>query len=288
MKIEFLGSGGAFTTPRPGCFCAICQQARQFGLPYSRGGPAVFVHGPDVLIDTSEQIDQQLNRAGIAHVPACFYSHWHPDHTAGRRIWEMNVDWRHWPRQSRITDIYLPAQVAADFDRQLGLTDNLNYLQNLGAIRVHRLAEGETVTRNGWTITPFPVAEAYVYAFLFTDGKQRVLIAPDELVGWQPTDFIHGVELAVVPMGVVEFDPWSGERIIPAEHPVLKSEATFAQTLAMLRQIQPKHAIMTHVEEPDGLGYDDLLRLEVKLRAEGYPLRFAYDTLVVSLDDDAD
>lgn len=283
MKLEFLGSGGAFTTPRPGCFCDICQQARQFGLPYSRTGPGLFVHGPNVLIDTSEQIDQQLNRAGIGYIPACFYSHWHPDHTAGRRIWEMNVDWRHWPRQNQVTDIYLPAQVVADFAVQLGLTDNLNYMQRMGAIRVHHLAEGESVTRNGWTITPFPVAEAYVYAFLFTGEGKRVLIAPDELVGWQPPEFLQDVDLAVVPMGVVEFNVWSGERIIPVDHPVLQTEATFAQTLAMLRQMQPKSIIMTHIEEPDGLGYEDLLRLELKLQAEGYPLRFAYDTMLVTV-----
>ena len=84
-------------------------------------------------------------------------------------------------------------------------------------------------------------------------------------------------------MGIVEFNVWTGERIIPPDHPVLKSEATFRQTLAMLRQIQPKQAIMTHIEEPDNLSYDDLLRLEQNLQAEGYPLRFAYDTMLVEV-----
>ncbi|MCA9873871.1 MAG: hypothetical protein KC441_09455 [Anaerolineales bacterium] len=283
MKVEFLGSGGAFTTPRAGCFCDLCEEARAKGVPYSRSGPGVYVHGPNVLIDTSEQINEQLNRARLGYIEACFYSHWHPDHTAGRRIWEMNIDWRHWPRSNRATDIYLPAQVAADFATHLGLQENFAYMQHMGAVRLHPLAEGEAVSRHGVTITPFPVAEAYVYAFLFEENGRRVLIAPDELVGWQPPDFVRGVDLAVVPMGIGEFDVWTGERIIPLDHPVLKSEATFRQTLAMLDQMQPKRVIMTHIEEPDNLSYDDLLRLEKKLQAEGYPLRFAYDTMLVTV-----
>ncbi len=285
MELEFLGSGGAFTTPRAGCFCRICAEAREKGVPYSRSGPGVFVHGPNVLIDTSEQINEQLNRARLGYIPACFYSHWHPDHTAGRRIWEMNIDWRHWPRSNRTTDIYLPPQVAADFATHMGLQENFAYMQHMGAVRVHHLAEGESVSLDGCKITPFPVAEAYVYAFLLEGNGRRLLIAPDELFGWQPPDFVQGVDLAVVPMGIVEFDVWTGDRIIPTDHPVLKSEATFLQTLAMIRQIQPKQAIMTHIEEPDNLSYDDLLRLESKLQAEGYPLRFAYDTMRVEIGD---
>ena len=46
MKIEFLGSGGAITIPQPCCDCAICREARERGVPYSRTGPSVFVHGP--------------------------------------------------------------------------------------------------------------------------------------------------------------------------------------------------------------------------------------------------
>ncbi len=281
MKIEFLGTGGAFTTPRAGCFCEVCEEARDKEVPYSRTGPGVYIHDLSVLIDTSEQINFQLNRARIAHVTSAFYSHWHPDHTAGRRIWEMNIDWRHWPRQNTPTDVYVPHQVAQDFKHFLGLEENLSYMERMGAVNMHTLAEGDTVTLGDYLVTPFPVAETYVYAFLFEGEGKRVLIAPDELVGWEPPEFVHGVDLVILPMGILEFDPFSGERRIPIEHPVLKTEATFRQTLKMLEQMQPRQAIMTHIEEPDGLGYDDYVRLEARLQDEGWSLRFAYDTMVV-------
>src|SRR5512146_299351 len=144
MKIEFLGTGGAITTPNPGCMCPVCIQARKEGVPYSRGGPSLFVHGPNVLIDTPEEIKQQLNRSQVTEIAACFYSHWHPDHVMGRRVWETrNMDPRSWPPRHRQTSIYLPEQVARDFRSTLGTWDHLAFLARLGVVELVELADGD-------------------------------------------------------------------------------------------------------------------------------------------------
>jgi len=284
VRIEFLGTGGAITAPRPLCHCRVCDEARAKGVPYSRTGPSVFVHGPDVLIDTPEESKYQLNRSGVTHIAGCFYSHWHPDHMAGRRVWEsLNGNWLTWPVQHRSTDIYLPQQVGHDFRMHLGSWEQFMYLQKLGMVNVIELDDDDSVTLNGVTIRPFRLAEDYVYAFLFEDGEKRVLIAPDELHGWIPPASVRGVDLAVIPKGLDEFNPFTGERRIHAEHYVLGVEATFLQTLDMVRQLDAKRVIMTHIEEVDGLTYDDLARLEGRLQAEGLPVTFAYDTQVVDV-----
>lgn len=284
MKIEFLGSGGAMTTPAVGSDALVSQQARKMGLPYTRTGPSVFVHGPDVLIDTPEESKLQLNRAGIRHVPAAVYSHWHPDHTLGYRMWEsLNGDWRNFPPQHRTTDIYLPQQVAEDFKVYLGAWGQLQYLQKVGLVNVNVLNDGDTISRNGVEFLPFRVAEDYVYAFYIQVAGKRLLIAPDELFGWTPPDFLHGVDLAIIPMGIPQKNVFTGEDALSADHPVFKHEATFLQTLAMVRHMQPERVIMTHIEESFDLSYDDFLRLEIKLASEGYPIQFAYDTLMVEV-----
>ena len=284
MRVEFLGTGGALTIPRPGCSCRICAQARERGVPYSRTGPSVFVHGPDVLIDTPEESKFQLDRAGIGRVEACFYSHWHPDHVMGRRVWEaLNGDFVHWPPRHRRTRIYLPQQVAEDFRSYLGSWAHFEYMASVGLVEIVELRDDQTVERNGVRITPFRVAQRYVYAFLFEHGGKRLLIAPDELYQWQPPDFVHGVDVAILPMGLAEFDPLSGERRIPVEHPVLRSEATFRQTQEMLRRMRPKRAILTHIEEIDGLSHDDLQEVGARLAADGLAVSFAYDTMVVDV-----
>lgn len=285
MQIEILGSGGAVTAPIPLGRSAVSQGAQQFGIPYARTGPSVFVHGPNCLIDTPEEAKLQIARSRIQRIDAGFYSHWHPDHTLGCRVWEtMNGDWLTWPPHHRCTDIYLPQQVAADFKTYLGLWETFQYLQNFGVVNVIELADGDSVTLNDVRITPFRVAEDYVYAFLFDDGATRVLIAPDELHGWEPPALVHGVDLAVIPMGLPQVHPLTGATIIPDEHPVLKSEATFTATLGMVRAMQPGRVVMTHLEEPTRLTYPDYVRLEDKLREDGYPaITFAYDTMLIDV-----
>lgn len=283
MQIEFLGTGGATTTPRPGCHCRLCDQAREYGVPYLRMGPSIFVHGPDVLIDTPEEIKEQLNRSGIERIAGCFYSHWHPDHTMGRRVWETrNFDYRNWPPESTRTNIYLPEQVALDFNERLGLREHFQFLEHLGVVQLIELRDGVAVEVGGVEIAPFRLAEDYVYAFLFTSALGRVLIAPDELHDWVPPD-LGPLALAVLPMGVVEHDPFTGERLIPAEHPLLQQEATFEDTLEIIRRVNARQTILTHIEEPSGLNHDDLVRLEGLLQDRGLNVSFAWDTMVVDI-----
>lgn len=284
MQIEILGSGGATTTPTPGCMCNNCVKAREVGLPYSRSGPSYFIHGPDVLIDTPEEIKYQLNRSGIGHIKACFYSHWHPDHTLGRRVWESNLDWHAWPPKSRTTDIYLPQQVALDFKHRQGLWEHFEYMQRpLQVVRMIELKDGETVTLGNVRFRPFRLAEDYVYAFLLEENDKRVLLAPDELFRWSPPQDVQGVDLAIIPMGVPELHPLTGKRIVPIEHPVLTFEATFMQTLEMVHQLKAKRVIMSHMEMPDALSPEELKTLEEKLHVDGFNITFAYDMMKIDV-----
>jgi len=285
VNVEFLGTAGASTTPRAGCDCRICVEAREKGLPYSRTGPSVFVHGPDVLVDTPEESVLQLNRSTLRRIRAGVYSHWHPDHVMGRRVWEsLNAEWRAWPRRVRgCTPIYVPRRVAEDFGSRLGTWQHLEFMAGQGWIEVVVVEDGEPIDLENARVLPVRVAQSYVYSFVFEANGRRVLIAPDELKGWRPPEWLHGVDLAVVPMGITEFDVFTGERRLAAEHPLLALEATFDETLRMLDELAPSRALLTHIEEMDGLSYDDLKRVEKRVRGEGRDVTFAYDTLVVAV-----
>lgn len=283
MRVEFLGTGGAITTPQPGCQCRVCVEAREKGPPYSRMGPSVFVHGPNALIDTPEEIKLQLDRSTVRGIEACFYSHWHPDHVMGRRVWETNRDWRGWPPRHRCTDIYLPARVAADFRQRLGTWEHLAFFESRGLVKLREIPAGESVELNGVVVTPVGLGEPYAFAFLLQEDDKRLLIAPDELLGWNPPREVQGLDLAVVPMGILEFDPFTGERRINENHRLLKNEATFRQTLRIVERLEAARVMMTHIEEPDQLSYAELERLEERLQAGGLSISFAHDTLIVDV-----
>ncbi|MEX2426018.1 MAG: MBL fold metallo-hydrolase [Thermomicrobiaceae bacterium] len=267
----------------------MCDEGRERGVPYSRSGPAIFLHGPDLLIDTPEEIKDQLNRSGIENIAACFYSHWHPDHTAGRRVWETsNIDLRGWPPQSTCTDIYLPEQVAVDFKTWLGLEEHFDFLERHGVVRVNRLFDEDSVVFDNWTVTPFRLAEDYVYAFLLMSARSRVLIVPDEMNGWSPEQApvsLHDLDLAILPMGVTEFDVLTGQRLIDPAHPVLGMEMTFDQTLDVVRKLGARRTVLTHIEEMERLTIDDLEILEHKLQSKGLSITFAKDMMSVDVED---
>jgi phosphoribosyl 1,2-cyclic phosphate phosphodiesterase len=287
MRVEILGSGGAATIPRPGCSCRVCVEARERGLPYSRTGPSTFVHGPNVLFDTPEEAKLQIDRSQIGEIAACFYSHWHPDHTMGRRVFETrNGDFLTWPptaKRNKVTDIYLPEQVAADFRVWLGGMAHLEFMQQRGWVRVHELTDGDTVEIEGVLIRPFRLAEDYVYGFELRDGGRSLLVVADETNGWEPPEAVRGVNLAVIPMGVCEHDVFTGERRIDAHHPILVVEATFEESLRIVSELDADRVVLSHIEEIDSLSYDDLLRLEDRLRADGRDVTFAYDGMTIDV-----
>ena len=279
MRVEILGSGGAVTIPRPGCGCRVCAEAREKGAPYARTGPSVFVHGPDVLIDTPEESKLQLNRSRVTRIAAGLYSHWHPDHTAGRRVWEArNFDFRSFPPRFETTPLYVPERVWADFERHYGLADQFRFLERQGTVSIRLLAEEEPFELGGTRITPIPLDAENAHAFLFeTDGK-RVLVAMDETHGWTPPD-LGPLDLAVLPVGVFERHPFTGERLIPEEFcrpPVRKTR--YATALEQLRALAPRRGVLSHVEEMDRVSHDELVRLGA---ADGWEP--AYDGLVLQV-----
>jgi phosphoribosyl 1,2-cyclic phosphate phosphodiesterase len=287
LRLEVLGSAGAVATPRPGCSCRVCVEARTKGVPYSRTGPSVFVHDVALLIDTPEESREQLVRAGIEAVRTCVYSHWHPDHVMGRRVFEMNFDFRGWPpetKQTTRTRVLLPERVARDFRTYLGSWDHLEFLaERLGVVELEMIPEAATVDVEGLRLTPIALAEDYVYAFLLEHEGRRALVAMDELYGWRPPD-LGPLDLAYLPQGLAEHDALTGERRIAAEHPILQVEATFPQTLEIVRGLDAKRVVLHHIEEMDGLTHDDLLAVGEKVRAdEGLEIEFAYDTMLVEV-----
>jgi phosphoribosyl 1,2-cyclic phosphate phosphodiesterase len=282
MQIEFLGTAGPITIPKPFCNCSICEEAREKGIPYSRSGPSVFVHGPDILIDTPEEIKDQLNRSGINKISACLYSHWHPDHVMGRRLWESRFDIRQWPKRIDPIDVYLPEQVAKDFRTMLGTWDHLKYFEKVGLIRMIELSDGDLIDIRNTVIRPFRLAENYVYAFMFGSCGKRALIAMDEILGWEPPAEIQGADIAVLPMGIVELNLFTGERIIPENHPLLKTEATYMQTLEIISKLNASRVVLYHIG--DGVSYNDLKKEEIRLAKAGYGnISFAYDTMKVDV-----
>jgi phosphoribosyl 1,2-cyclic phosphate phosphodiesterase len=283
VKLHFLGTAGATLTPRPGCVCRICAEARTKGVPYSRLGPGLFVAGPNILFDTTEEVSVELNRAGITQVDAICYTHWHPDHTRGMRVLEqLNVDWRKSPpgRARRTTPVYLPPQVIRDFER-FGLMASLDYYaRDLGVAEICPVGERSPFMIGGVQLRAFQMANPSLYAYELAWEGQHIVLALDDTKAWQPPRELQDANVLVIECGWFEYG-LNGELLVPFDNPVRETESAFEETQAIIRALQPRRTVLTHIEEMNARSYDDFRALERELRDPS--ITFAYDGLTVEL-----
>jgi phosphoribosyl 1,2-cyclic phosphate phosphodiesterase len=84
MKITLLGTGDAIGTPKIGCKCPTCQDARRGGRSNRlRSSILIETAKGRVLIDTGPDLRFQLLRENIASIDACIWTHGHYDHYNG-------------------------------------------------------------------------------------------------------------------------------------------------------------------------------------------------------------
>lgn len=285
MRLEILGSGGAVTTPKPFCQCSVCLAARRGGPVDSRLGPSVFVHGPDLLIDTPEEIFVQLNRSAISSIRACTYSHWHPDHTAGKRVFEMNKDWIGFPPRHKKTDLYLTEKVRETFDQFLGIQGHLDFLAHSQLVSLHIVGNAEVFVLGEYHVRPIQLGQDYSFGFEVSGDGQTILVIMDELKSWVPDSRVLGTryDLVYLPLGIVDVNPLTGKRNIDAKHPILKDEQTLAETLEYVQQLSARRFLLSHVEEPDEISYGMGIELgSYCSQATGKKVDIAFDTQMVN------
>ena len=282
MRVEILGSGGAVTIPRPGCQCRVCVEAREKGVPYARTGPSVFVHGPDVLIDTPEESKQQLNRSQVTRIAAGLYSHWHPDHTAGRRVWESrNFEFRSWPRRFETTPIYVPERVWADFEAHYGLADQFRFMERQGTVRDRTVAESEPFELDGTADHADP-ARRRERARVPLRGRRQARAdrdgrdAPLDAARPRPARprRAPGRRLRAPPVHRRADDPGGVLQAAGAQ------DALRDRRSSRRARSAPRRTVLTHVEEMDRVSHDELVRLGA---ADGWEP--AYDGMLLDRSD---
>ncbi|MBI5836511.1 MAG: MBL fold metallo-hydrolase [Candidatus Eisenbacteria bacterium] len=289
MEILFLGTSGATLTPRVGCGCRVCREARARGGRHVRSGPSLYLSpaagDAGVLIDTPEEIHAALLRWGVERVDAVFFTHWHPDHTAGVRLFEhLNVDWRAagGERAHRCTPVYLPRRVARDFEKHQGLMERLRYLEERGLLRVCEIEAGEAVEAAGLRFRAFPMANPELWTLEVSGDGRRAVLAVDDTRGYEPEEFLSGADVAVIETGWFEFDP-AGARIQIPGHPKAQAEASFEESLRIAARLGAGRTYFTHIEEicqrtPED--YEALERTPALRAARG---TFAWDGLRVTV-----
>ncbi|PHK50240.1 MBL fold metallo-hydrolase [Staphylococcus edaphicus] len=274
MKIEFLGTSGGVPS--------LYKTQSQHSEALHRTGPAIYIHDLQVLIDTSEDIFYQLRRSQIYDIKYGIYSHWHPDHTMGIRIWEtLNYDFINKVPQSKTSKIFLTEQQKSDFKKYFGHWEHLNYLCELGVIEKEIIANNGQIQIGEATIEWIQLAEEIAFGFYISTSTQRILIIPDEIKDFKPIDKLKNVDIAILPFGSNEVNPVTKERIHEAGMLEALNETRFEESVGIAREINATHTYFTHIEATESLNKSQIRILEQQLKDDGLSAVIAYDGLQI-------
>lgn len=84
MRLTLLGTGDAVGTPKIGCHCPACEDARKGGKSQRLRSSILVESGEGkILIDTSPDLRQQFLRQNLSYVDGVIWTHGHYDHYSG-------------------------------------------------------------------------------------------------------------------------------------------------------------------------------------------------------------
>ena len=279
MRMTLLGSGGFRRTPRPGCKCRVCEEARELG--FQRLGPALFIHDGNVLFDTPEDIATELDMAGIDRLEQIFYTHWHPDHTMGARIveimntgWSEDMSWRLVAKQT--TTIHMPSLVHDEIMERMGAY--FEFWEHVGVARVESF-DGH-VEVGGMRIEPVMLQSrhrtlTHSTVYLITKGNKKLVYAPCDITPFPEDERFYGCKLMILQTG------WWGERMAERARKGPHYEISMEEILAIINRYAPERVLLTHIGDELEMTLQDLAEFEEEHRELN--IKFASDQMIIEV-----
>lgn len=268
--------------PKPLCQCRICREACNKGIPYSRTGPAAFIHDIHLLIDTPAEIASQLNRERIDQIDYVMFTHLDPDHVEGIRVLEqIALDFRSWRAypEKQIT-LIAPRLLVEEFKKLKTVYGPLiDFYSAQGFIR---LVEFEREIRiDNFIIQSVQIdrKDEMSFVYVFEADQKKVVYAPCDIKPFpEESHMLKGADVLLIQPGIFE-DGLKHGFVYPQEHISRTTLYTYEETLALAERIEAKNIIFIHLEEYWNRSYEEYLELE----SVGNYVKFAYDGMEINI-----
>ncbi len=216
-----------------------------------------FADGTDLLIDTSPELRLQALAVGMTHVDAVLFTHAHADHTAGLD------DMRAFNAlQQQVIPVYADATVETAFHQRFAyIFDDppLPFFGGKPALTLRRIDGPFAI--NDHAIVPVPVPHGRTTVLGFRFGR-FAYVTDAAQVPSASRDRLRGLDLLVL------------NALRERPHPV---HLSIAEALAVIADVQPKTAYLTHMS-------DDVLHAEDDAKLPP-GVHFAYDGLRLEIEE---
>lgn len=253
MTITFLGTGTSQGIPVIGCSCPVCRSL-DFRDKRLRASVHIAVDDQSLVIDTGPDFRQQMLRENITSLDAILYTHEHKDHTAGLDdIRPFNF------RQQKDMPVYGRQQVIDQLKIEYSYAFGESKYPGVPQILTN-IISNEPFQVNGTNIEPVEVFhhKLPVFGFRihnFTYITDASFISPEEKEKIKNSD-------------VLVLNALQKEEHI--------SHFTLDEALAIIEELHPRKAYLTHISHK--LGLHETITKELP---EGVEL--AYDGLKITL-----
>lgn len=230
MVVTFLGSGTSQGVPVIACECEVCRSL-DFRDKRLRVSVHVQVGDKSLIIDSGPDFRQQVLRERIKTLDALLFTHEHKDHTAGMDdIRSYNF------RQKKDMPIYGRAAVIEQIKREFFYIFSDFKYPGIPRVDVN-IIENKPFQVQGIEVMPIEVLHYRLPVFGFRIGD-FTYITDANFIDREELDKIRGSKVIIL-------NALQKEKHI--------SHFTLSEAVALLEELQPEKAFLTHISHKLGL-----------------------------------
>ena len=261
MKLTFLGTGTSQGVPVIGCRCAVCRSddPRDRRL---RTSALVSTQGRNLVIDAGPDFRYQMLRAGVRRIDGVLLTHEHKDHIGG--LDDVRAfNFMDYPQIRRV-DLYATPRTARCVRKDFDYAFATDKYRGVPELELHEIDERQPFSVAGVGVVP--VAGHHSARFEVTGYRIGRLAYLTDFKAIEPAERekLHGLDVLVV----------NALRYAPHDSHFCVEEA-----LALIEEVRPRRAYLTHMSHEIGLHAVAEPRLPegVRLACDGLEVDIAED-----------
>ncbi|MCZ4693910.1 MBL fold metallo-hydrolase [Ancylomarina euxinus] len=238
MKLTFLGTGTSQGIPIIACKCPVCLSTDKKDKRL-RTSAMVEVDGQNIVIDSGPDFRYQMLRAQIEKLDAILFTHEHKDHTAGLD----DVRAFNWVNKKAV-DIYAEERVQASLKQEFAYVFAEFRYPGIPQLKLWTV-ENKTFYINGTEIVPIRAKhfKLPVYGYRI-DGLAYITDA--NYISDKEKEKLQGLKVLVL------------NALRKEKH---LSHFTLAEALALIEELKPEKAYLTHFSHQ--LGFHEEISKEL-------------------------
>lgn len=243
MKVTILGSGTSTGVPALLCDCPTCRSTDPRDKRQRCSALVTTSAGKNLLIDCGPDFRAQMLSAGNPPIDAVLTTHHHYDHVGGMD--DLRPYCYHRPADRGDMPIYGPQAVMDDLHRRMPYSFGPDLYPGVPTFSLHPLQAGRNFTVEGQEIMPLQIIHGKMPILAYRIGQLGYVTDCSEMPR-ATVEALRGVDTLIV----------NALRIKPhATH------MNLGQALSVIKDIEPRQAVLIHMSHDIGLHADVSARL---------------------------